>query len=46
LLPGGEVAVEGRAVLVAWDEQSRRSRELTQHEREALLPAEPERLRQ
>lgn len=39
LLPDGTVAVEGRAVLVAWDEESRRSRELTQGEREALLPA-------
>jgi hypothetical protein len=39
------VAVEGRAVLVAWDEQSRKARELTQHERDALLSAEPERLR-
>ena len=29
LLPDGDVAVEGRAVLVAWDEQSRKSRELT-----------------
>jgi acyl-CoA thioester hydrolase len=37
LLPDGTVAVEGRAVLVAWDEESRRSRELTQSEREALL---------
>jgi acyl-CoA thioester hydrolase len=46
LLPDGEVAVEGRAVLVAWDDHSRRSRELTQHEREALLSAEPERLRE
>lgn len=46
LLPEGDVAVEGRAVLVAWDEQSRRSRELTEHERKALLSAEPERLRQ
>jgi acyl-CoA thioester hydrolase len=45
LLPDGDVAVEGRAVLVAWDEQTRQSRELTQHEREALLSAEPERLR-
>jgi hypothetical protein len=33
-------------VLVAWDEQSRRARELTQQEREALSSAEPERLRQ
>jgi acyl-CoA thioester hydrolase len=46
LLPDGDVAVEGRAVLVAWDEQSRKSRELTPHEREALLSAEPEGLRQ
>jgi acyl-CoA thioester hydrolase len=46
LLPDGDVAVEGRAVLVAWDEHSRRSRELTQQEREALLSAEPDRLRQ
>jgi acyl-CoA thioester hydrolase len=46
LLPDGDVAVEGRAVLVAWDEQSRESRELTERERKALLSAEPERLRQ
>lgn len=46
LLPDGDVAVEGRAVLVAWDEASRRPRELTQQEREALSSAEPERLRQ
>jgi acyl-CoA thioester hydrolase len=46
LLPDGEVAVEGRAVLVAWDPESRQSRELTPHEREALLSAEPESLRQ
>jgi acyl-CoA thioester hydrolase len=46
LLPDGEVAVEGRAVLVAWDEQSRKSRELTPHEREALLSVEAEGLRQ
>jgi len=37
LLPDGTVVVEGRAVLVAWDEQTRRSRELTESEREALL---------
>jgi acyl-CoA thioester hydrolase len=37
ILPDGTVAVEGRAVLVAWDEQARRARELTQSEREALL---------
>src|SRR5918992_1592758 len=46
LLPDGDVAVEGRAVLVAWDEHTRKSRELTEHERTALLSAEPERLRQ
>jgi acyl-CoA thioester hydrolase len=46
LLPDGDVAVEGRAILVAWDEQSRKSRELTPDEREALESAEPERLRQ
>lgn len=46
LLPDGDVAVEGRAVLVAWDEQTRKSRELTEPERQALLGAEPERLRQ
>jgi acyl-CoA thioester hydrolase len=37
MLPDGTVAVEGRAVLVAWDEHARRSRELTESEREALL---------
>jgi acyl-CoA thioester hydrolase len=37
MLPDGTVAVEGRAVLVAWDEGSRRSRALTKSEREALL---------
>ena len=37
LLPDGTVAVEGRAVLVAWDEETRRSRELTESERQALL---------
>ena len=46
LLPDGDVAVEGRAVLVAWDEQSRKARELRPEEREALESAEPERLRQ
>jgi acyl-CoA thioester hydrolase len=39
LLPDGDVAVEGKAVLVAWDEESRKSRALTEHEREALLSA-------
>jgi acyl-CoA thioester hydrolase len=37
LLPDGTVAVEGRAVLVAWDEETRRSRALTDDERAALL---------
>jgi acyl-CoA thioester hydrolase len=37
LLADGTVAVEGKAVLVAWDEQTRRSRELTESERHALL---------
>ena len=36
--PGGEVAVEGRAVLVAWDEETRRARALSDRERAALLP--------
>ena len=38
MLPDGTVAVEGRAVLVAWDEESRRARPLTDAEREALQP--------
>jgi acyl-CoA thioester hydrolase len=37
LLPGGEVAADGRAVVVAWDEEERRSRTLTEDERDALL---------
>ena len=37
VLADGNVAVEGRAVLVAWDEKTRRSRELTENERKALL---------
>ncbi len=36
LLADGTVAVEGRAVLVAWDEETRQSRELTESEREVL----------
>ena len=40
-LPDGTVAVEGRAVLVAWDEETRRSRELTESERAALLSGSP-----
>jgi acyl-CoA thioester hydrolase len=38
LLADGTVAVEGTAVLVAWDEETRRSRPLTEDERAALLP--------
>ena len=37
LRPDGTVAADGRAVLVAWDEQARRSRPLTEDERRALL---------
>ena len=40
--PDGNVAVEGRAVLVAWDGESRRARALTEKERHALLPREAE----
>ena len=40
-LPDGTVAVEGRAVLVAWDGETRRSRELTESERAALLSGSP-----
>ena len=36
LRPDGSVAVEGRAVLVAWDEETRRSRPLTDDEQAAL----------
>jgi acyl-CoA thioester hydrolase len=36
LLPDGTVAVEGHAVLVAWDEQTRRARQLSDDERAAL----------
>jgi acyl-CoA thioester hydrolase len=36
LKPDGAVAVEGRAVLVAWDEETRRARTLTDDERVAL----------
>ena len=38
LKPDGTVAVEGRAILVAWDEETRRSRRLTDAERSILLP--------
>lgn len=40
LAPGGTVAAEAQAVLVAWDEAARRSRPLTESERHAL-EAEP-----
>jgi acyl-CoA thioester hydrolase len=43
LLADGAVAVEGRAVLVAWDEETRRSRALTESERAALMPQASER---
>ncbi len=36
--PDGTVAVEGRAILVAWDEENRRSRVLTEDERWRLSP--------
>lgn len=37
LLTDGEVAAEGRAVLVAWDGEARRSRPLSDAERRQLL---------
>jgi YbgC/YbaW family acyl-CoA thioester hydrolase len=36
LTPGGEIAAEAAAVLVAWDRASRRSRPVTDDERRAL----------
>ena len=39
LLPDGGVAVEGRAVLVAWDPEARKARPLTDDERAALQSA-------
>jgi acyl-CoA thioester hydrolase len=36
--PGGELAAEAEAVLVAWDPETRRSREITQDERRRLAP--------
>jgi acyl-CoA thioester hydrolase len=39
-LPDGTVALEGRAVLVAWDPQMRRSRSLTEAEKQALAELE------
>jgi acyl-CoA thioester hydrolase len=35
--PDGEIAAEAEAVLVAWDPEARRSREITQTERERLM---------
>jgi acyl-CoA thioester hydrolase len=40
LLADGSVAVEGRAVLVPWNEQTRRARHLTDAERAALSSLE------
>jgi acyl-CoA thioester hydrolase len=34
--PDGELAAEAKAVLVAWDPETRRSREITQEERQRL----------
>jgi acyl-CoA thioester hydrolase len=39
-LPDGTVALEGGAVVVAWDPQTRRSRSLTEAERQALAELE------
>lgn len=38
-LPDGTVAVRGRTTMVAWDPHERRSRALSEHEREALQPS-------
>lgn len=35
-MPDGELAAEAEAVLVAWDPETRRSREITQEERQRL----------
>jgi acyl-CoA thioester hydrolase len=43
LLQDGTVVVEGSAVLVAWDEQTRRARPLTDDERAALLAEDGDR---
>jgi acyl-CoA thioester hydrolase len=43
LLQDGTVAVEGQAVLVAWDEETRRARPLTDEERAALLAEDGDR---
>jgi len=40
LRPDGSVAVEGNAVLVAWDEETRRARPLTDDERASLQEAQ------
>jgi acyl-CoA thioester hydrolase len=37
--PDGELAAEARAVLVAWDKDKRRAREITRDERRAFTPA-------
>jgi len=39
LTPDGEVAAEATAVLVAWDAQARRSRPITEADRQALREA-------
>ena len=36
--PDGELAADAEAVLVAWDPETRRSREITQEERQLLTP--------
>ncbi len=43
LKPDGTVAAEGRAVVVTWDEETRRARTLTDDERAALLDHGPAR---
>jgi acyl-CoA thioesterase FadM len=39
LTPDGEVAAEAKAVLVAWDAEARRSRPITDADRQALREA-------
>lgn len=39
LTPDGEIAAEAEAVLVAWDAEARRSRPITDEERQALREA-------
>jgi len=43
--PDGELAAEAEAVLVAWDPEARRSREITQEERQRLTPDSHRRLK-